>query len=51
MSIHFKDKCFIVNGIACTVPCFTKHNKQQPHIVMQGFAKDIIISNNEATIV
>jgi len=50
MSIHYKKQCIIVDDIICNVPCETKWNKTQPNIVMQGFAKNVVIENNKAII-
>lgn len=50
MSIHFKKTCIVVDDIECNVPCETKWKKRQPNLVMQGFARDIIIKNNKAII-
>lgn len=51
MSIHFKKTCIVVDDIECNVPCETKWKKTQPNLVMQGFARDVIIRNNKAIIV
>ena len=51
MSIHFKKTCIVVDDIECNVPCETKWKKTQPNLVMQGFARDVIIKNNKAIIV
>jgi hypothetical protein len=50
MSIHFKKTCTVVDDVQCNVPCETKWKKTQPNLVMQGFAKNIIIKNNKAII-
>lgn len=51
MSIHFKGTCYVVNSIQCLVPCYTKRNKRQPRLVMQGHATEIIINKGTATII
>jgi hypothetical protein len=43
MTIHFRNKCELVDDIKCFVPCNTKWNKRQPYLVMQGFAKNLTI--------
>lgn len=48
MSVHFKKVCYSVDEIICDVPCNTKHNKTQPHTVMQGFAKNVMIGLGQA---
>jgi hypothetical protein len=44
MSVHFRDTCYVVDNVLCERPCRTKWNKRQPHIVMQGFARDVVIT-------
>lgn len=46
MSIHFRNTCTVVDEIQCLVPCYTKWNKRQPHLVMQGYASEIIFSKD-----
>jgi len=41
MSIHYRDKCYVAKDIICNVPVETHWKKQQPNIVMRGFAKDV----------
>lgn len=50
MSIHFRNKCTIVDDIICTPECETKWKKIQPYLVMQGFATDVTIIDNKAYI-
>jgi hypothetical protein len=51
MSVHFKKSCIPCNDVICKVPCETKRNKIQPFLVLQGFAKDVIINKNTVTII
>jgi hypothetical protein len=46
MTVHFLDKCHIVQDVICEVPCATKWNKRQPYLVMRGFAKKLEISDD-----
>ncbi len=50
MSVHFKRQCFVVDSIECNTHCETKWNKTQPHLVMQGFAENVVIENGKAII-
>ena len=50
MSIHFRDKCSVVDNIICKVPCETKWNERQPMLVMRGFCKNVIINDGVAII-
>ena len=51
MSVHFRDKCYRVTDIICKVPCETKWNKRQPNLVMRGWAKDVIITEDRKAII
>ncbi len=50
MSVHFRDKCTVVDDVVCEVPCETKWKPVQPRLIMQGFAKNVVIKNNKAYI-
>ncbi len=50
MSVHFKNTCFKVDKIECSVITETKRNKTQPRIVVQGFAKEVVIKDRVAYI-
>lgn len=41
LSVHYKDKCYIVDGVVCRTSCFSKNNKRQPFCVMKGMSKEI----------
>jgi hypothetical protein len=45
MSIHFRNKCSIVDNVVCLTACETKWRKTQPRLVMQGFCKEVKIEN------
>jgi len=50
MTVHYRGICYLVKDIDCQVPCNSKWNKTQPNLVMQGFAKEVIINKDRATI-
>ena len=51
LSLHSEGVCYIIDGIKCNVPIYSKDNKRQPYCVMKGLAKEIVIGpNNIATI-
>jgi hypothetical protein len=50
MSIHFRDKCYVVDNVSCQVPCETKWNKTQPRLVMRGFASKLQITDGVGTL-
>jgi hypothetical protein len=50
MSVHFKNQCISAVDIECTVPCETKRNKIQPFLVLQGFAKEVVLINEKLII-
>ncbi len=49
-SVHFRDKCLIVDTIRCARPTESKVNKRQPYVVMRGFAHDVKIEAGTAVI-
>lgn len=49
MSVHYKNRCFIVDNVDCYAPAFSKYNKRQPKLVMQGFAKEVVITTQPLT--
>jgi hypothetical protein len=51
MSVHFRKKCYIVKDIACFRDTFTKYNKTQPYLVMQGFCSKVVITNDLTAII
>lgn len=50
MSVHFRDKCVIVDDVKCNCPAETKWRKTQPNLILQGFCKNVEIENNVAVI-
>lgn len=52
MTIHHRGKCLSCKNLTCLVPCTTKWNKRQPYLVMQGFAKEVIVNyDGDGTII
>lgn len=47
MSVHFRNRCYIVDDIRCFYNTFTKYNKTQPYLVMQGWAEKVIVTVGE----
>lgn len=43
MSVHFRDRCHIVDGIQCDRPTYTKHSKRQPRVTMAGKATSVTV--------
>lgn len=50
MTVHFRKKCYLVKAVDCLVPCETKWNRNQPKVVMQGWATNIAIGINSVLI-
>ena len=50
-SLHFRNQCFILKDIKCSVETETKPNKRQPKGVVQGFCTDVIVVDEVAKIV
>ena len=51
MSVHYRGKCYIVTDVQCLVPSYSKWNKRQPYIVMQGYASEIVVGKDVVTII
>jgi hypothetical protein len=51
MTVHYKGECILANDIDCQVPCETKWNKIQPHLVMRGWCTEIKIDENKKAII
>lgn len=51
MSVHFRKSCTVVDDVICMVPCQTKWKPTQPHLVMQGYAENVVIQGGKAYII
>lgn len=49
-SVHFRNKCYIVDNFVCLAECEGKTNKRQPYRIAQGFASQVKVKNNIAYI-
>ena len=45
MTVHYKGQCIPCKDVICKVPIETHRNKQEPKLVLRGFAKDIEIKD------
>lgn len=50
MSVHFRQTCHMVRHVRCEVPIWSKQRKRQPRCVMEGYAHDVTVKNDEALI-
>ena len=50
MTVHYRERCFPCKNVVCEVPTETKYNKQQPRVVVQGFAREIEVDDVTITI-
>jgi len=50
MTVHYRGQCIPCKNVRCHVPTETKWNKQQPLLVIQGFASCVEIVDGEVTI-
>ena len=50
MTVHYRERCFPCKNVVCEVPTETKYNKQQPRVVVQGFAREIEVDDDTITI-
>ena len=46
LSVHFKKQCIQCNNIVCYADTESKWNKEQPQLVIQGFASSIEMIDN-----
>jgi hypothetical protein len=44
MTIHFRGACYAVKNTLCMVESQSKWNKRQPHLVMQGWAREVWVT-------
>lgn len=51
MTVHFRKTCTVVDDVICNVPCETKWNKEQPKLIMRGFASNVEVKDNKAYII
>lgn len=50
MTVHYRGQCIPCKNVHCHVSTETKWNKQQPHLVIQGFASSVEISDDTVVI-
>ena len=50
MTVHYRDRCLVVDNVTCKAVCHSKRNKRQPRLVMQGYTNRVTIQNGIATI-
>lgn len=52
LTLHWNKQCIPINNVECKVSVETKWNKQQPRVVLQGWATEIKIDEQlKATII
>lgn len=51
ISLHYRDKCLLVENLVCNVPTRGRINKnRQPNFVVTGKANNLVIKDNIAYI-
>lgn len=50
LTVHWNKQCIPVKDVVCNVPVETKWNKQQPRVVLRGWATEVLIANKIAFI-
>ena len=51
MTVHYRGKCYHAKNVECRVNTETKWNdKQQPHLVLQGWTTELIHEDNKIII-
>lgn len=43
LSVHWQGKCHLVNHVLCAAKIETHHQKRQPHCILRGFARQVMI--------
>jgi hypothetical protein len=49
-SVHYRNRCHIVDKIDCRRPTESKVNRRQPYVVMRGFARSVDVVDGAAVI-
>jgi hypothetical protein len=49
-TVHWNGACLIVDKIICLIPSFSHNRKNQPRVVMRGYASSVIDDNGTITI-
>lgn len=50
LSVHFRNTCYVVDGIDCKVPTYSYNRKTQPRCVIKGKCSKIEVINGMALI-
>tara|TARA_Y100000310_G_C20687095_1_gene819741 strand:- start:1234 stop:1527 length:294 start_codon:yes stop_codon:yes gene_type:complete len=43
LTLHYNNKCLLVNKIICNVSTETHNRKQQPHCIVRGWSRSVSI--------
>ena len=50
MTVHFRGRCIPCRDVTCLRDTMTKRNKRQPRLVVQGWAKEVLVYKERALI-
>lgn len=51
LSVHYRNVCYLVNGVECNVPIKSKNNRSQPHCTLTGKASNLTISADNIAVI
>ncbi len=51
LTLHWENKCIPIKDVDCRVPVETKWNKEQPRVVLRGYATTIEIDENRKALI
>ncbi len=43
LTVHWQGKCHLVNHVLCAIKLETHAQKRQPHCILRGFAREVLI--------
>jgi hypothetical protein len=50
LTVHWKNKCILVDNIKCEVPTESHERKSQPRCIIRGYATDVVVIDDIAYI-
>ncbi len=51
MTVHYRGVCIPIKNVDCRVPIETKYNKNQPRLVLRGWAEQVWIKDGTTAVI
>jgi hypothetical protein len=51
LTLHWNKQCIPIKDVDCRVPIETKWNKEQPRVVLRGFASSVEIDEDRKAVI